>query len=55
MAELLRLTRHESAVVRAHAIWAVRRVLGPEQGRSALAEARGNENDPAVLAEYVAG
>ena len=55
VAELLRLTRHESAVVRAHAIWAVRRVLGPEQGRSALAEARGNENDPAVLAEYVAG
>jgi len=55
LAELLRLTRHESPVVRAHAVWAVRRVLGPEPGRSALAEARGNETDPLVLAEYVAG
>jgi epoxyqueuosine reductase len=53
--ELLRLARHESPVVRAHAVWAVRRVLGPASERSALAEARAAESDPAVLDEYVTG
>jgi epoxyqueuosine reductase len=54
-AELRRLARHESPVVRAHAVWAVRRVLGAEQSRVALAEARSVEQDPAVLAEHDAG
>jgi len=41
---------HESALVRAHAVWAVRR-LG---GGAALAEARLAETDAGVLAEYAA-
>ena len=41
-------TAHESALVRAHAVWAVIR-LG---GRSELAGVRGRETDPMVLAEY---
>jgi epoxyqueuosine reductase len=45
---LVRLAGHPSALVRAHAVWAVRR-LG---GEGALAELRGAENDPQVLAEY---
>jgi len=50
--ELLRLARHESAVVRGHAVWAVRRVLGDAAGLLAMATARAAETDPAVLAEY---
>jgi len=45
---LVRLASHASPAVRAHAVWAARR-LGAA-GR--LARARGQENDPAVLAEY---
>jgi epoxyqueuosine reductase len=41
-------TLHESPLVRAHAVWAVRR-LG---GDSALAAVRARESDPLVLAEY---
>jgi len=41
---------HESALVRAHAVWAVRRV----GGGAALAEARLAETDAGVLAEYAA-
>jgi len=47
---LVRLARHESALVRAHAVWAVFR-LG---GSALLEEARANEKDPGVLAEYAA-
>lgn len=47
---LLALAAHDSALVRAHAVWAIRR-LG---GESRLAAARERENDPAVLAEYEA-
>ncbi len=50
--ELLRLARHESPVVRGHAVWAVRRVLGAAGAAAALAEARAAETDPAVLSEY---
>lgn len=52
VAELLRLARHESAVVRGHAVWAVRRVLGDAAGLAALAPACAAETDPAVLVEY---
>jgi epoxyqueuosine reductase len=45
---LLKLAGHASPVVRAHAVWAVRR-LG---GATRLEAARTVEQDPAVLAEY---
>jgi epoxyqueuosine reductase len=45
---LLRLASHASPIVRAHAVWAVRR-LG---GSASLTGARAAESDPAVLAEY---
>lgn len=47
---LARLAAHESALVRAHAVWAVRK-LG---GEMTLASARLAETDAAVLAEYAA-
>jgi epoxyqueuosine reductase len=47
---LVRLAAHESPLVRAHAVWAVRK-LG---GEPALARARLAETDAAVLAEYAA-
>ena len=48
--QLGRLAQHESALVRAHAVWAVFR-LG---GSVALGAARAAENDPLVQAEYAA-
>jgi len=45
---LLRLVTHESPVVRAHAVWAARRLGAGDR----LAKARIAERDPAVLAEY---
>ena len=48
---VVRLASHESPIVRAHAVWAARR-LGAG-GR--LAAARSAESDPVVLAEYGAG
>lgn len=51
-AELLRLSRHESPVVRGHAVWASRRVLGDAAALAVLGEARAEETEPAVLAEY---
>ena len=45
---LVRLASHSSAVVRAHAVWAARR-LG---ATAMLDQARQAETDPAVLAEY---
>ncbi len=47
---LVRLAGHERALVRAHAVWAVRR-LG---GEMLLAAARAAETDAAVLEEYAA-
>ncbi len=47
--QLLRLCReHESPIVRAHAVWAVQQLGGAAQ----LAEARVQETDTQVLAEY---
>lgn len=50
---LERLARHSSALVRTHAVWAVRRLAGAEAAEI-LAAARSAEGDPAVLAEYEA-
>lgn len=47
--QLLKLAAHESAVVRAHAVWAVRRISGDA---ALLAKIRSAETDVAVLAEY---
>jgi epoxyqueuosine reductase len=47
---LVRLASHELALVRAHAVWAVRRLGGGAQ----LASAQATETDAAVLAEYAA-
>jgi hypothetical protein len=43
-------TESASPLVRAHAVWAAKRLGGP----AALAEARSREADPLVLAEYAA-
>jgi epoxyqueuosine reductase len=51
---LARLARHELPVVRAHAVWALRRILGDRQADGMLAESRAVELDPDVLAEYSA-
>ncbi len=52
-AELVRLAGHESPVVRGHAVWALRRVLGADRAATDLATARAAETEPVVLAEYV--
>jgi len=46
------LAAHESPVVRAHAVWAVRRILGADSAGHRLASVRDTELDPTVLAEY---
>lgn len=51
--QLARLARHESPLVRLHAVWAVRR-LAEAAAESLLADARAAETDAAVLAEYAA-
>lgn len=48
------LAGHDSAVVRAHAVWAVQQLAGA-QAADLLAHARAQETDPLVLAEYAAG
>jgi epoxyqueuosine reductase len=50
---LVRLASHESPVVRAHAVWAVRRLAGGA-AEELLAGARAAEQEAAVLAEYAA-
>jgi epoxyqueuosine reductase len=52
--ELMRLARHESAVVRGHAVWALRRIGGEQAATALLVDARVAESDAAVLAEYAA-
>ncbi len=47
--QLLKLAGHESAIVRTHAVWAVRRITNDA---AVLSEARAAETDAAVLAEY---
>lgn len=46
-----KLAGHESPVVRAHAVWAVRRIAG-EGAEEWLRAAREKETEPVVLAEY---
>jgi epoxyqueuosine reductase len=48
---LLALASHEAAVVRAHAVWAVRTIAGGEAD-GMLADARSKETDAIVLGEY---
>ena len=50
---LVRLAAHESPVVRAHAVWAVRRIAGGEAA-GLLAANRSQEAEAGVLAEYEA-
>jgi epoxyqueuosine reductase len=50
--DLARLARHDSPIVRAHAVWAVRRLAGGQAPRW-LAQARAAETDETVLAEYL--
>lgn len=52
--QLLVLCRHEAAVVRAHAIWAVFRLAGPERANSMLANLRESESDTDVRGEFEA-
>lgn len=47
------LARHESPIVRAHAVWAVYRLVDDEGARDLLSEARAAETDTLVLAEYL--
>ena len=51
---LVTLAAHESTVVRAHAVWAVRKIAG-ENAAAWLATARAAETDALVNAEYEAG
>jgi epoxyqueuosine reductase len=51
---LLRLAGHDSSVVRAHAVWAVRRIAGGATARRLLQDTRDRESDELVLAEYEA-
>ncbi|AOS44914.1 Epoxyqueuosine reductase [Lacunisphaera limnophila] len=51
---LVALAGHESAVVRAHAVWAVQKIAG-NGADGLLAAARAGETDAGVLAEYAAG
>ena len=50
---LVKLAAHDSAIVRAHAVWAVRRIAG-NAAADWLKAARATETDAVVLAEYVA-
>jgi epoxyqueuosine reductase len=51
---LVRLAIHEVAVVRAHAVWAVRRLAGESAASGLLQEARLKEADASVREEYSA-
>ena len=51
---LVRLASHDSVVVRAHAVWAVRRVAGESPASRLLQEARAKETEADVLEEFTA-
>lgn len=51
---VLRLASHESPIVRAHAVWAVFRIVDFAEAAQRLATARATEKDPLVLTEYAA-
>ncbi|MGH7996252.1 MAG: tRNA epoxyqueuosine(34) reductase QueG [Opitutaceae bacterium] len=48
------LAVHENPLVRAHAVWAVRRLAAPAEAAERLARARAAESDPCVREEYEA-
>ncbi len=50
--ELQALAGHGDPIVRAHAVWAVRRLAGPAEAPAWLEHARARETDPRVLDEY---
>ena len=50
---LVALAAHDVALVRAHAVWAVRRIAGAD-ANALLADCRNRETDAKVLAEYAA-
>lgn len=50
--QLVKLAAHESAMVRAHAVWAVITIAGPQTARELLDDALRAEVDPLVLAEW---
>jgi epoxyqueuosine reductase len=52
--QLVTLAAHESALVRAHAVWAVYRIAGHARAVELLGAARAAETDATVLAEYTA-
>ena len=49
---LAKLATHDSAIVRAHAVWAVRQIAGKSPASRLLHETRAKETDATVLAEY---
>lgn len=49
---LVKLAGHESVIVRAHAVWAVRKLAGDAAASDLLRAARSAEKDAAVLQEY---
>ncbi|HQY05046.1 MAG TPA: tRNA epoxyqueuosine(34) reductase QueG [Lacunisphaera sp.] len=51
---LTALAAHDAAIVRAHAVWAVQRIAGSGSA-DLLRDARANETDELVLAEYSCG
>ncbi len=51
---LVALAAHEAAVVRAHAVWAIRRLAGELPASRLLQEAQAIETEPSVLEEYAA-
>lgn len=52
LAALHRLVTDESRVVRGHAVWAIRRILGDARAMETLGANRETERDQEVLAEY---
>lgn len=52
---LITLATHALPVVRAHAVWAVFRLVGATRGGEWLRTVRASERDPVVLDEYAAG
>jgi epoxyqueuosine reductase len=51
---LVKLCSHESSVVRAHAVWAVFRLMDRQQAIAQLSHLMAAETDPLVLQEYSA-
>jgi epoxyqueuosine reductase len=54
LAAIERLCAHESEIVRAHAVWALFRLVGAEAATARLAAVHAKERSPLVLPEYAA-